>query len=176
MRIDLANIAGTPGARGRFPISEQLAPTEDFACVGPVTGELVVENTGSLLMARGKLRADLRLPCVRCLSEGEATIQTDVQEEFALGATAPDVSTIDRDEPEEAAVSDYILDAAEFVRQHVTASLPMAFLCRPDCQGLCPGCGRNLNEGPCECAAVPADSRWSKLADLLDGQTEDRGR
>jgi len=172
VKIDLANIAGTPGARGRYSISERLAPTEGISSAGPVTGELTVENTGSLLLVRGRLRAVVRLTCGRCLAEAEHPIEMEVEEEFASQATAPDVDTIDRDEPQASAISDYVLDGTEFVRQHLATHMPMAFVCRPDCRGICPHCGKNLNEGECECEAEPEDARWEKLKGYVAGQSD----
>jgi uncharacterized protein len=167
MKIDLANIAGTPGERGCFPISVPLAPAEGYTPVGPVTGEIIVENIGSLLLIHGALHAVLRSTCVRCLTEAEMPLDVEFEEEFSSEGTTADVETMDRDEPEAAAMSGYVLDAGEFARQQVLASLPLAFVCQPDCRGICPTCGKNLNEGPCECDPAPADDRWSKLHDLL---------
>ncbi len=167
MKIDLANIAGTPGARGRFAISERIRASEGAACVGPVTGELTVENAGSLLLIRGRLRARLRMSCVRCLAEGELDLDLEIEEEFASEGAGADIETIDREEPELAAISDYVLDAHEFVRQQVVAGAPMSFLCREDCRGICPQCGADLNRSPCDCAVTPGDERWAKLGELL---------
>jgi len=167
MKIDLANIAGTPGERGRFTISEPLATTESYTPVGPATGEIMIENTGSLLLVHGTLHVVLRLICARCLTDAELPLDIEFEEEFASEGTAADVETIDRDEPEAAAISDYVLDAGEFIRQQIMSHLPMRFVCGPDCRGICPTCGKNLNEGPCECEPAPADDRWAKLQDLL---------
>jgi len=167
MKIDLANIAGTPGERGRFSISVPLAPTEGYTPVGPVTGEIIVENPGSLLLIHGTLHVLLRSTCARCLTEAEMPLDVEFEEEFASEGTADDVETMDRDEPEVAAISDYVLDAGEFVRQQVLSNLPLAFVCGPDCRGICPTCGKNLNAGPCDCEPAPADDRWAKLHDLL---------
>jgi uncharacterized protein len=90
-----------------------------------------------------------------------------VEEEFATAETAPDVVTIDREEPETSAMSNYVLDVSELVRQQLAVNLPMAPLCREDCQGICPECGQNLNLGPCSCANQPADTGWGTLASLL---------
>jgi len=173
LRIDLANIAGTPGASGRYAVSETYPPDAGLPLVGPVAGELRVENIGSLLLLRGRLRARLRLACVRCLAECERSIDIEVEEQFSTEATAPDVDTMDRDEPEASAISDYVLDVTELVRQHVAACVPMAFVCRPECAGLCPRCGANLNEGPCACPADDTDARWGKLKELLPEQPDE---
>lgn len=173
MRIDLADIAGTPGARGRYSISEEVASTEELSCVGPVVGELEVENSGSLLLLRGNLRAKARLTCVRCLAAFERPLEMTIEEEFATGQTQPEVSTIDRDEPEASAMADFVLDVAELVRQQLLLGIPMASVCRHDCRGICPNCGQNLNEGSCTCAAEAIDSRWSQLANLLARGTQE---
>ncbi len=167
MKIDLANIAGTLGARGRYSISEDVAPTEEFSCVGPVVGEIEVENTGSLLLVRGELRALVRLVCVRCLGMFEHPLRMKIEEEFATEETEPDIPTMDRDEPEASAMSHFVLDVTEFVRQQLLVHIPMAFVCRDDCRGICPQCGNDLNEGPCGCPVEPSDSRWDRLADVL---------
>jgi uncharacterized protein len=43
----------------------------------------------------------------------------------------------------------------------------MRSLCRPDCRGLCIECGKNLNEGPCDCVVESIDSRLAELKELL---------
>jgi len=175
LKIDLANIAGTPGARACYAISEHLAPSEGVSTKGPVVGEIIAENTGSLLLLRGQLRAVLVLSCVRCLEEAEQPVEIGVEEEFASEHTSSDVETIDRDEPEASAISDYVLDVSELVRQQVMVAVPMGFVCSPDCRGLCPSCGQNLNQGPCECRLQSTDNRWAKLGELLDeaaGETD----
>lgn len=188
VRIDLANIAGTPGAHGRYTISEEAtarapkpaavaaegmaAPTEDYETVGPVVGWLKVENTGSLLLMTGELRATVRVKCVRCLVACECPLVMKVEEEFATEETPPDVLTIDREEPETSAIENFVLDVLELIRQQLAVNLPMAQLCREDCQGICPECGHNLNLGPCSCARERVDGRWSTLADLLGERRE----
>ncbi|MBN1460665.1 MAG: DUF177 domain-containing protein [Armatimonadetes bacterium] len=175
MRIDLANIAGTPGARGRYSVSENVAPTDDFACVGPVTGQLEVENTGSLLLVRGRLQTVVRLTCVRCLGTFERPLDIQFEEEFATGETEPDIVTMDRDEPEASAMKSFVLDVAELTRQQLAVNVPMAFVCRENCRGICPKCGQDLNEGTCDCPPEAVDGPWSKLSALLqpDAQNED---
>ena len=172
MKLDLADIAGTPGARGRYAVSECLDREEAFSLVGPVTGEITVENTGPLLLVRGKLKGVLKLACVRCLSAREQPFEIEVEEEFATEDTASDVATIDRDEPEVAAIVDYVLDVRELARQQTALAVPMAFVCHPDCPGLCPTCGKRLADGGCECGPQPVDDRWTRLRDLL-GEAKD---
>jgi uncharacterized protein len=64
----------------------------------------------------------------------------------------------------------HTLDLNEAVRQYREVSLLMKPLCRPDCRGLCPVCGADLNVGPCGHETAPADSRWAGLAALKELQ------
>jgi uncharacterized protein len=54
------------------------------------------------------------------------------------------------------------------VREQVLLALPLKLICREDCKGLCPQCGKNLNEGACSCAAPLQDLRWSGLKEIRD--------
>jgi uncharacterized protein len=96
----------------------------------------------------------------------------EIEEEFATEDTHPDVHTVDRDEPETSAVSEYILDVTELARQQLVVNIPMASVCRPDCRGICPHCGQNLNDARCDCPSPPADTRWERLQDLLPGPVQ----
>ena len=61
-------------------------------------------------------------------------------------------------------------DLSELIRQTLLVSLPLQPLCREACAGLCPQCGKNWNEGPCDCPTETVDPRFSALASLLDDE------
>lgn len=174
MKIDLANVAGVPGAHGRYSVEETIRPVEGLDLIGPVTGELVVQNTGFLLVVRGRLHATVRMNCVRCLGPTEEPVTIEIEEEFASEGAPADVDTIDRDDPERSAIHDFVLDVSEFVRQQVAVNVPMSSLCRPDCPGICPTCGRNLNEGPCDCAPEAETGPFAALREMLDKQEQEK--
>jgi len=60
----------------------------------------------------------------------------------------------------------HIIDITEAVRQYSETAVEMQPLCRPDCPGICPVCGKDLNMAPCSCDREPKDSRWAALAAL----------
>ena len=64
-------------------------------------------------------------------------------------------------------VEDLRLDLSELVRMEVILHMPMKHLCKSDCRGICPVCGRNLNEGDCGCVTKEIDPRLAALKDLL---------
>jgi uncharacterized protein len=60
------------------------------------------------------------------------------------------------------------------VHDAIFLELPLAPLCRPDCQGLCPECGADKNEAPCECPG-PVDPRWATLDALRFDEPDGSG-
>ena len=68
-----------------------------------------------------------------------------------------------------------VIDMADDVRQTVLLSVPLKNVCRDECRGLCPLCGRNLNEGTCDCKETPVDGRWDKLKELQNNNSKQAG-
>ena len=62
---------------------------------------------------------------------------------------------------------DYKLDTDALLRDDILLELPSKFLCKESCKGLCPKCGKNLNEGPCNCNTNETDPRLAVLKQLL---------
>ena len=61
-----------------------------------------------------------------------------------------------------------VIDLGEDVRQTLILAVPLKLLCRPECKGLCPQCGTNLNNETCSCTTVEADPRWDALRALKE--------
>jgi uncharacterized protein len=102
------------------------------------------------------------------LSKFRQPLKIKFEEEFL--PTIDILSGAPLPEPEESGVfiidEQHILDLTEAARQYSLLAIPMKALCKKDCAGLCPTCGKNLNEGKCRCPSVKIDPRWSKLAEL----------
>jgi uncharacterized protein len=120
---------------------------------GPIRCRLRVEKNGDQVSIRGRLEADAHLECVRCLKPVQIAIQApfEVFAERAGGRRRELDDALERD--------DYMmfhdgrrLDLREQARETLLLEVPMAPKCRPDCAGLCPRCGADLNQGPCGCA------------------------
>ncbi len=115
---------------------------------------------GSTLEVRGRVRAPWRGVCARCLQPAEGTVEGEVDEVFEDPHVEGETYPLDHDE----------IDLEPLARETVVLELPQAPLCREDCQGLCPQCGADRNEGTCSCEP-PLDPRWSVLDEL---RTTDR--
>ena len=76
---------------------------------------------------------------------------------------------LDEDKLDEfAIIEDGFLDMDEQLREQLEMEFPMRFLCKEDCKGLCPKCGKNLNEGECDCDHTEIDPRMEPLRKLLE--------
>jgi len=132
--------------------------------------ELVEEHHGKHeviqdIRLRGKLSTGLELQCARCLEP----VPRKVDREFELlyrplGADAgrEEISVTDA----EAEIGYYQGDGIlleDVLREQVLLALPVKITCRDDCKGLCPQCGKNLNQDQCSCSVTAEDPRWEAL-------------
>jgi uncharacterized protein len=106
-------------------------------------------------------KARLHGPCYRCLDDAVLELPIAARE---YQATNPDGV----DELRTPYVDEDKLDLAAWARDAVALALPDKILCRPDCAGLCPDCGKNLNDEPHTHEDVPTDSRWAALEPLRE--------
>ena len=65
-------------------------------------------------------------------------------------------------------LQDYKLDMDELIYTEVVLAMPNKHLCSEDCKGICQECGKNLNDGPCDCATKTGDPRLAALSKLLE--------
>lgn len=133
---------------------------------GPVQVRGVVTNTGKGYLVQADLDAAVQLECTRCLEVFTLRLRRRIQEMFY-----PERLRDPKLEAEEVVnyYSHDVLDLSEVIRENLQLALPMKRVCRPQCQGLCPVCGHNLNQGDCGCPRQPRDGRWAVLGDLLSG-------
>jgi uncharacterized protein len=105
--------------------------------------------------------ARLHGPCYRCLADAVLDVEVSSHE---YQATDPE----DSDELRTPYVEDDRLDLSTWARDALALMLPDKILCRPDCAGLCPVCGRDLNLEPHEHEEESEDPRWAALEELKD--------
>ena len=133
-----------------------------------VEGECNLLRLQNSILVRCKLKTSVELGCSRCLGTFRHPLKIKFEEEYVptvdvnSGAPLP--------QPEESStftINDHhILDLMDAVRQYAMLAVPMKPLCKTECAGLCPECGKNLNEGMCDCPRQDIDPRWSKLTKL----------
>ena len=100
------------------------------------------------------------IPCDRCLAP--------VKKECAVPVEHILVTQLNDDKNDEFTLIDsYSFDLEPLVCEDIFLSFPTNFLCKDDCKGLCPVCGKNLNDGPCGCKKS-IDPRLAVLEQLLE--------
>jgi uncharacterized protein len=148
------------GFSREFTFDEPEVRVADDLTVHNLRGVVTLTRTPQGLYAQGHLRATLDYECSRCLTRFEQPVSVRLAELFHYPpeSAPPDSLTIS---------DDVHLDLTPVVREDFLLSIPMHALCRPDCKGLCPQCGANWNEGPCDCRDEQIDPRMQVLAQLL---------
>ena len=174
------NLDGFQSGVKRLDFSENAAsfefPADDARVAEPVRLALQVVRDGSMVIISGKAEAEVEFDCGRCLAPITAPVEAELQEiyHFVDGPPPyrPDedegIHFVNRRAPR--------VDLGPAIREQILLELPIKPLCRPDCRGLCPECGANLNEGPCGCASRSSDPRWEALGSLRGqvGETTER--
>ena len=123
----------------------------------PVTLD-VSRTTHNGYALRMRFDATLRGPCMRCLEPAHPTFHVDAREVSQPGGgdelTSPYVSEAGE------------LDLAGWARDALSLTVPDQITCKPDCLGLCPICGEDLNDAPGHEHEREPDPRWAKLREL----------
>ncbi len=137
------------------PVWQDEDPKPDTAV--QVKGRLSVTGTNQYYW-HGHISGDISTECRRCLNEAHGHVEAESHIIYAEPGEAteddPDVYLIDPDARE--------LDLRPAIREEWLLAQPRYVLCREDCKGLCPRCGKDLNAGPCDCPPQ-TDSRWDSL-------------
>ena len=164
--VDLRRLGLRPGEELRDEHELEIAPLElggqrYVAVPDRVPAELAVTRATSGTSLRLRFTAQLHGPCYRCLEDASLDQPVDVREYQAEDPEGDD-------ELESVYVADDRLDLSAWGRDAVVLALPDKILCQPDCAGLCPVCGKNLNREPHGHEGEELDPRWAGLAELRD--------
>ena len=125
-----------------------------------VQAELVVSPVSGGTVFELRYRTRLHGPCYRCLADAVVDAEIAARE---YQATSPE-----SDELRTPYLQNDQLDLTAWARDALALELPDKILCRPDCAGLCPVCGRDLNVDPHIHEDEEPDSRWAALSELKD--------
>ena len=164
LRVGLAELEHGPvDTAARLPADDPLFEGLDFALREPVvvSGQLSAAGPDGYFW-RGRLETSVGGFCRRCLAPVVRPVDASVDILFSEddGADDPSIYVIPADSQ--------TLDLSPAVREELILAAPDYVLCRDDCRGLCPRCGKDLNEGPCDCGPETPDPRWAGLAALKE--------
>lgn len=164
--LDLARLALTSGEGRRLtdldvPLDDLELGGERYATPATVPALLDLSRmSGGGWALRLRFAAPLSGPCMRCLAAAAPEIAVDAREVHEHGSDDPELTS-----PYVSAAD--VLDLAAWARDALALELPRQVLCRPDCAGLCPVCGTDLNAaGPEHRHEREPDPRWAALREL----------
>ena len=169
MQIELDKLEGTSAEFEHTYEPEELVLDDEHArLIEPpqVTGR--INRSGHEVRLQGKILARAEVDCDRCLKQVAVAVETAFDVTYVPAEDYAEAETAEL-QAEDLGVSVYedeTIDVDELVREQVLLALPARALCGEDCKGLCPVCGANRNENPCECETVNTDPRWNELKNL----------
>src|SRR4051812_20359256 len=161
--FDLARLGLTSGEGRRLDLHVHVDPFEYGGSRYAVDPELVPvrldisRTTGDGWALRLRFTAHVDGPCMRCLEQATPRFDVDSYEVHQPHAG---------DDLTSPYLQDGGLDLQAWARDALALALPTQITCRPDCAGLCPRCGANLNDEPGHTHEAEPDLRWSKLSEL----------
>jgi len=165
LRVDLGQLdrEGSVAVEASISAEDELWKDTDLRWVGNVSVKLRATFAGTgEVVARGNVHGVLRHECRRCLEAVDTPFASDLTLVFVADGSEGD---------EESGAYAFEstgseLELGEAVREELLLAINPYVVCNPECKGLCPRCGTNLNEGPCGCTEDEVDPRWGALRDL----------
>ena len=160
------------GSTRGFRVAE--GPVEGLPGVASVSGSARMVRTHRGVLVNASLEVETALTCSRCVYDFDRRSTLHIEEEFfpAIDLWTGRRTVVSPEDAEDGLLIDdeHVLDLTEVTRQYVIAEQPMKPLCCPDCLGLCPECGADLNRSACVCREEAMDPRWQALAGLLESK------
>jgi uncharacterized protein len=155
----------------RVVVSKSYAPGEldyrggEFRQMRPLKVGAVAELEGGEIRIRGHLETALEAICDRCLGPVEMPIDRDFDLFYRplSSISREEEIEVPDDEMEVGFYSGAGVELNDVITEQVILAVPMKVVCGPDCRGLCPVCGTNLNSERCDCPPAEGDSPFAAL-------------
>lgn len=132
---------------------------DDELISSPVSVKGYVKTSTGIVSLSAEAELTVSTQCAKCAKDVNIKLNVPVSH-FLIDRLNQE------DNDDYIVVEDMVLELDELVLEDVYLSLPIRFLCKKDCKGLCPLCGKDLNEGCCDCKK-PVDPRLAALQSLL---------
>ncbi len=152
----------------------ELDLTEDIRddvirIASPVHASLKIEKRASEVLVTGEISGEVKLQCSRCLKNFSVNIKSPVEVVYhPADAVGRDENyELQSDELDMGFYRNDTLDTDELLKEQLLLNVPMKPLCSPECKGICPKCGTDLNAAQCNCGFSEIDPRLKVLEQLL---------
>ena len=172
LELDISKIRSVKGSREEFhrEADEMDFWDADWQLAKQLAVDTVISHEGKFLNMKGHVQTAVKGNCSRCLKQVTVPVECDFAEQLLYAKDVSLFSHLAVGEVEEKyfIYDNDTLDITDIVRESILAELPLKILCVEDCQGLCPKCGKNLNNGQCDCDLHEVDPRLAILATLME--------
>ena len=157
------------GARRNYTFAEDALLLDDETTLRQLDGKVRFTRTQTGVLADVDAHGVVEMPCIRCLNPSQQQIDLHFRDEFHSKIEVNTGVPLPAPPEEDPFYIDesHLVDLGEALREYALLELPMQPLCRPDCKGLCPVCGADLNAGDCGCKSDEDDDRFAVLKSLL---------
>jgi len=168
MKIVVAQISEDEGLTLEYvyPEGEPALASDEARLQGHCNLNLHATRAGDEVELIGSVNAAVGFECDRCLLPLSIPIEQSFDLFYVPPLKAGDERELGTDDLSTGFYQGESIDLDDVVREQLELALPMARLCSEDCQGLCPNCGANLNDGNCACGVNQVDERWAALGEL----------
>lgn len=165
IQLNVAQFLKEPiGAARTYEFRDSITIPESRPAVMAGSARLMRTDEGILVEAEAESR--VAVTCSRCLAESSVPIRLSFVEEFLPAIDMASGLPVDIPAGSFGIDKNHILDLSEALQQYALLEIPMKSLCKPDCKGLCPNCGENLNTNSCKCSSQAANQKWGALENL----------
>ena len=167
MLLDLSKIIDCPGASASFSVSLDLSDLQFGSCYPlktPITASGSVRNTAGVMMMTGTVRTCLHGVCDRCAADFTRDVEIPINVVLVT-----ELADEDNEDEWVFPLEGDSADLDDIVRTVFVLNLDSKLLCKEDCKGMCHRCGKNLNDGPCNCQKE-LDPRFAALKQLLENK------
>ena len=142
---------------GKYPVLASSPVSFVFTNIGK--GRARIEGKADFVFSAG---------CDRCLKPVEESREIC----FTREVWAPDMAAEPSVYEEQPFMEGFQLNVEDLLISEIVTSWPMKILCKPDCKGICPICGRDLNTGMCDCDTFVPDPRMAAIKDIFEADKE----
>ncbi len=132
----------------------------------PVVIHIHLDKEVHQILFKADITTSGQFECDRCLDEFQQKLNAEYSMVYLYDQES--VAKYSEEEVQVITPDTVYIDPAEDIRQMVLFSIPLKLLCREECKGLCPHCGKNLNSGSCSCEPNTVDPRWDTLKGFID--------
>ncbi|WP_166238060.1 YceD family protein [Paenibacillus turpanensis] len=157
--------------RERLDVTDAARGRKDLLTVAPLEVDLTATYKAGAIDVSGRLETTIVTACSRCLTQVTTKLEIPFEERFvqveAGGGEQQDDGESQEEDDDIQRISGDKIDLQPYVLEYLQTELPLVSLCGDDCQGICPMCGKNRNDHPCECKEERIDPRLEGLKDFF---------